>query len=175
MVLRVLTHAELVHVQPWFTDPDTQRFLGGPDWPARMMDLPARTVGQEFRGAIQTAAHQYLATRDDRPVGYIDCGTFDRWTVWDGTQPDAPVIRETLDIATGYLALVVDPAARGHGIGRAMLAALLQQPELDKVQRFSAGVETANLAGQRCLHAAGFRPHTPEPDYEDMLYYVLDR
>lgn len=175
VLLRTLTRADLADVQPWFTDPDTEHFLGGPDWPARMLELPAVTVGQEFRGAVQTGAVHYLATRDDRPVGYIDCGTFDRWAVWDGTDPDAPVIHETLDVPTGYLALCVDPAARGQGVGRAMVTALLRRPELGTVRRVAAGVDAANPACQHCLRAAGFRPHTPEPDFEDMLYYLIDR
>jgi hypothetical protein len=80
--------------------------------------MSERTVGQEFRGAVQTAAVRYLAGRADHAVGYIDCGVFDRWAVYDGSDPDAPVIS---------------------------------------------------------LRAAGFRLHTPRPDFEDMLYYLLDR
>jgi hypothetical protein len=33
--LRQMTVGHLIMVQPWFDDPDTRRFLGGPDWPAR--------------------------------------------------------------------------------------------------------------------------------------------
>jgi RimJ/RimL family protein N-acetyltransferase len=175
VILRPLTSAELPVVRPWFADPDTRRFLGGPEWPARMLELGQRTVGQEFRGATQTGAVHYLATRAGQPVGYLDCGTFDRWAVYDATNPDAPIIRDTLDVPTGYLALCVDPARRGQGIGRAGIDALLRRPELAAVQRFAAGVEPANLACRRCLRGAGFHPFTPEPDFEDMLYYVRDR
>ena len=36
------------------------------------------------------------------PVGYIDCGTFDRWTTWDGNQ-----VLEVVDVPSGGLALTV--------------------------------------------------------------------
>lgn len=175
LVLRTMTQDDLPAVRPWFADPETSRYLGGPEWPAQMMALDDRLIGEEFRGAVQTGAVRYLAVREERPVGYVDCGTFDRWSVYDGTDPDAPVIRETRDVATGYLALCVDPALRGQGIGRALLAALVARPELAGVRRFAAGVDTDNHACRRCLAAAGFHPDTPEPDYEDMLYYVRDR
>jgi hypothetical protein len=111
LALRALTYAVLGQVRPWFADPDTQHFLGGEDWPGRMLELGEQLVGQEFRGAVQTGAYHYLATRDDRAVGYIDCGTFDRWAVYDGDHPGDP-IRETVDVSTGYLALCVDPVVR---------------------------------------------------------------
>lgn len=175
VTLHEFDRADLPTVAPWFADPDTRRFLGGPDWPGRMLDVSARTVGQPFRGAVQTAAVHYLARVDGDPVGYLDCGTFDRWSVYAGEGPDGPIIVETRDIPTGYLALCVDPARRGHGIGRAMLAALPRRPELAGVQRFAAGVDADNHPSRRCLHAAGFRPDRAEPDFEDILYYVHDR
>jgi hypothetical protein len=48
-------------------------------------------------------------------------------------------------------------------------------PELGRVRHFAAGVDQDNHACQRCLRAAGFQLHTPRPDVEDMLYYLLDR
>jgi hypothetical protein len=47
-----------------------------------MLDHGERAVGEMFRGAVQTAAHHYLAETNGRAVGYIDCGTFDRCTVY---------------------------------------------------------------------------------------------
>ncbi len=77
--------------------------------------------------------------------------------------------------APGYLALCVDPATRHQGVGQAMLAALSRRPELAAVRRLAAGVEPANQTCVGCLHAAGFRPYTTEPDFEGMLYYLHDR
>jgi RimJ/RimL family protein N-acetyltransferase len=165
-----MTRDDLPTVRPWFDDPDTVRFLGGPDWPARMLDLAVITVGQEFRGAVQTSAAHYVAMDDDQPVGYVDCGTFDRWAVHDGT-----AVTEVADVVTGYVALCADPAARRQGAGRAMLDALVREPALADVQRFAAGVDPDNLPCMRCLRAAGFRLYSTEPDYEGMLYYLRDR
>ncbi len=173
--LRPLTRTDLAAITPWFEDPDTRRFLGGPDWPAAMLDHGERAVGETFRGAVQTAAHHYLAELDARAVGYIDCGTFDCATVYGGEGPDGPVSTESIEVATGSIAVVVDPAFRRGGIGRVMIAALLARPELAFVALFEAGVEPENVACRRCLERAGFCVLSPEPDYEGMLYYRAAR
>jgi RimJ/RimL family protein N-acetyltransferase len=74
-------------------------------------------------------------------------------------------------VATGSIAFVIDPQLRRRGLGRAMIAAVTQQPELQLVELFEAGVEPANTASRRCLEDAGFHVRTDEPDYEGMLYY----
>ena len=66
---------------------------------------------------------------------------------------------------------MIDPALRGGGLGRAMIATLTDQPELRLVELFEAGVEPENIASRRCLEAAGFRLRSVEPDFEGMLYY----
>ena len=76
-----------------------------------------------FRGAVQTAAYHYLAELDGRAVGYIDCGTFDRATVYCGDVPDGPVIAESIEVTTGSIAFAVHPALRRRGVGRVMIAA----------------------------------------------------
>lgn len=75
-VVRVhpFTQADLLGIVPWFEDPDTQRFLGGPDWATAMLGHADRSIGTTFRGARQTGAHRYLASAAGTPVGYIDCG-----------------------------------------------------------------------------------------------------
>ena len=158
-------------VTPWFEDADTRRYLGGADWPAAMLDHAERAIGETFRGAVQTAAYHYLAEVDGLAVGYIDCGTFDRATVYGGEGPDGPIITESIEVATGSIAFTVDPAVRRRGVGRVMIAALLARPELAFVELFEAGVEPENVAGRRCLEAAAFRARSPEPDYEGLLYY----
>ncbi len=62
--LRAFTHADLPIVASWFRDPDTRPYLGGPDWPAAMLEHGERALGETFRGAVQTAAHRYLAELD---------------------------------------------------------------------------------------------------------------
>jgi RimJ/RimL family protein N-acetyltransferase len=171
ITLRPLTRTDLAAITPWFKDSDTRRHLGGPDWPAAMLDHAERAIGEPFRGAVQTAAHHFLAEDDGRAVGYIDCGTFDRATVYGGEGPDGPIITESIEMAIGSIAFAVDPSLRRLGVGRAMIAALLARPELAFVELFEAGVEPENVASRRCLGRAGFCVHSPEPDYEGFLYY----
>jgi hypothetical protein len=64
------------------------RFLGGPGWPAVMLANAERAVGTDFRGARQTAADHFLAIAKGVPVGYVDCGTFDRCAVYGGEGQD---------------------------------------------------------------------------------------
>jgi RimJ/RimL family protein N-acetyltransferase len=175
VTLRPLTRADLATATPWFCDPDTRRYLGGPEWPATMLDLAERTVGEEFRGAIQTGAHHYLAEVDGGAVGYIDCGTFDRCTAYAGEGPDGPIVSESIDIATGSIAFVIDPRLRRRGLGRAMIIALMRRPELRFVRLYEAGVEPENAPSRWCLDAAGFQLRSAQPDYEGMLYYRAER
>ena len=171
MTLRNFEREDLATVEPWFNDPDTQRYLGGSDWPQRMLEHGERTVGETFRGAVQTSAHRYLAHVHGRPCGYVDCGTFDRCTVYGGEDERGPIVIGTLHVPTGSIAFVVDPALRGRGVGREMLDALFRRPELRPVELFEAGVEPENVRSRRCLERAGFRLRSRQPDFEGMLYY----
>jgi hypothetical protein len=72
VVLRRLTTQDLPAIVGWFQDPDTSRFLGGPDWPVEMLANAQRAVGSDFRGARQTAADHFLALANGVPVGYVD-------------------------------------------------------------------------------------------------------
>jgi RimJ/RimL family protein N-acetyltransferase len=85
--------------------------------------------------------------------------------------------QQVVDVATGSIAFVVDPAVRrrGLGLGRAMISALMRQPDLSFVKLFEAGVEPENTASRRCLDAAAFRLRTGQPDCEGMLYYERSR
>jgi RimJ/RimL family protein N-acetyltransferase/ketosteroid isomerase-like protein len=169
--LRPLTSADLLVIAPWFEDPDTRRFLGGPDWPAAMLATSERSIGTTFRGATQTGAHHYLALADGTPVGYIDCGTFDRCTVYGGEGQDGPIILDSIEAITGSIAFAIDPERRHRGLGVRMIRALTGHPDLLDVELFEAGVEPDNTASRRCLEAAGFRVRTEQPDVEGMLYY----
>ncbi len=173
--LRPLTPADLPPITPWFEDPDTSRFLGGPEWPAQMLALAGRSAGTMFRGARQIDTHHYLALAAGTPVGYIDCGTFDRCTVYGGEGPDGPIIVETIDAVTGAIAFVIAPELRGRGLGRAMIAAMVARSELRDAELFEAGVEPQNTASRRCLEASGFELGSERPDFEGMLYYRVWR
>jgi len=173
VVLRRLTTRDLPGIIGWFQDPDTSRFLGGPDWPAAMLANAQGAVGTAFRGARQTAADHFLALTNGVPVGYVDCGTFDRCAVSGGEGQDGPIILDTIEAITGAIAFTVDPARRREGFATQMIRALIEHPDLGTVELFEAGVEPENHASRRTLEAAGFRLRSPEPDCEEMLYYEL--
>ena len=167
--LQTFQREELPLVEPWFLDAETQRWLGGPQWPRRMLDLAGRPLG-EFRGAKETGRFRWLAWDGETPVGYLDCGTFDRWTTWDKDD-----ITETVDVPSGGLALTVGPACRRVGYGREMLNALFEAPEVAEIQLFGGGVEPENVPCVACLKAAGFSQQDREPDFEGMVYFVRRR
>jgi RimJ/RimL family protein N-acetyltransferase len=175
LLLRTLTPDDLSTVSPWFEDSQTSRYLGGRDWPRRMLELDERLIGIEFRGATQTSAHRFLAYWEDRPIGMIDCGVFDRWTRYAGEDADGPIITDSIEVTTGSIAFVIAPTLRNQGFGRSMIRALVEWSELSEVRLFEAGVEPENHASVRCLLAAGFVPHGSEPDFEGMVYYTLSR
>src|SRR5262249_13864623 len=113
----------------------------------------------------------YLALTDGTPVGYIDCGTSDRCTIYGGEGPDGPIVLDTIEASTGSIAFVIDPARRRRRLGTRMIRALTGHPDLLDVELFEAGVQPENTASRRCLEAAGFRVRLEQPDAEGMLYY----
>lgn len=175
VVLRRLTTQDLPAIAGWFEDPDTSRFLGGPDWPAAMLANAERAVRTDFRGAPQIAADHFLALADGIPVGYVDCGTFDRCAVYGGEGQDGLIVLETIDAITGAIAFTIDPARRREGLATRMVRALIDHPDLSTVELFEAGVEPENIASRRCLQSAGFELSSPRPDFEAMLYYRARR
>jgi hypothetical protein len=78
--LRPFERDQLPLVELRFDDADTQKWLGGPRWPRLALDLQHRPLG-EFRGATESGRYRWLAWERDKAIGYIDCGTCDRWTL----------------------------------------------------------------------------------------------
>lgn len=154
---------------PWFDDPVTTRWLGGTNW-LRLMVAMADLPLVEFRGANETGRYRWLAWSGEEPVGYADCGTFDRWTTWDGQR-----VRSAIEIPSGAIAFTVAPNRRRRGHGVSVLRALQEAPELSKVELLGAGVDPENTASIRSLRAAGFVEEFAEPDFEGMLYFLWRR
>jgi ribosomal protein S18 acetylase RimI-like enzyme len=140
-----------------------------------MLALAETVVGTTFRGAVQTGSYRWVAFEAADPVGYIDCGTCDRWTICDDGGDAEAVVRSVIDRPAASIALAVDPARRRSGIGRAMLRAALKRAEVRDVELFGAGVEPDNEASIRCFGAAGFLGQSVEPDWEHMLYFIRTR
>jgi RimJ/RimL family protein N-acetyltransferase len=170
VALRRLAPADLTAITPWFEDPDTRRSLGGPEWPAAMLDHGERAVGEMFSGAVQTAAHHYLALADDGPVGYIDCGTFDRCTVYGGEEQKSR--SSSRRSVTGSIAFAIDPSHRRQRLATNMIQALTHHPDLAGGGAVRGRVEPENHGSRGALEAARFRVRSPVPDCEGMLCYL---
>lgn len=167
-------HVEVL--EPWFDDPETQARLGDRSWIRRapsLLDLP---VGEEFRGMITTGRHMWISIDElDTPIGYVDGETYDRYAAWDGSDPDAPAISDVVELPSMGLTVVIDPARRRSGYGAATLRAAIDHPDVAHIRLFFGGIEPDNVASIRCAERAGFRCLRPEPDFEGMLYYSLER
>ena len=173
LCLKSFEREYLGQVESWFDDGDTGRWLGGPGWLRLVLGLADHPLG-EHRGAIETGQYAWSAWDRDKLVGYIDCGTTDRWTTWDGG-PNGKGVITTLPVASGNLAYVVDPVVRRRGYGTAMITTLLALPDLAHIELFVAGVEPDNVGSVGCLRAAGFEALDSRPDWEGIVYYVKRR
>ena len=173
MCLRPFEREQLPLIEPWFLDVETERWLGGPNWPRIQLDLADQPL-REFRGASETGRLRRLAWDDEVPVGFIGCETFDRWTNWAGRSEAVGAV-ETIDVPTGWMGYVVDPARRRRGYATAMIEQLMALPELEDVEMFTAGVEPENAASVRALAKAGLHPLRAEPDSEGIVYFIWRR
>jgi RimJ/RimL family protein N-acetyltransferase len=171
--LQPFAREQLRQVESWFEDPDTERWLGGQGWMRLVLELADRPLG-EHRGAVETGRYGWSAWDRDELVGYIDCGTTDRWTTWEGGTNGRGVVA-TIPVASGNLAYVVDPVVRRRGYGTTMIATLLTLPDLAHIELFAAGVEPDNVASVQCLRAAGFEAQDSNPDWEGIVYYFHRR
>jgi RimJ/RimL family protein N-acetyltransferase len=138
-----------------------------------MLDLADRPLG-EYRGAVETGRFRWLAWEQDRAVGYIDCGTYDRWTTWEGG-PSGRGVVATIPVPAASVTYVVDPELRSLGYCPAMVTAMMGMAELAHVELFGAGIEPDNIASVRCLRKTGFSVEDPEPDWEGFVYYLIRR
>jgi ribosomal protein S18 acetylase RimI-like enzyme len=134
-----------------------------------MLDLADRPLSQ-FRGAMETGRFRWMAWDGDVPVGYVDCGTYDRWTTWDGERVTAAI-----EVPSGALTFTVAPAARRLGYGRQILDQLFDAPEVAEIELIGGGVEPENVASIACLRSARFSQESAEPDFEGIVYFIKRR
>ena len=158
VVLRPFTEDLLSVVQPWFLHPEVNRWLGGPEWPARTFE--AGEDSSTFRGRRVLRGHSWVAVDEAGDVvAQIGGEIYDHW-YHDEPGP-----------AMG-LAYVVDPQRWRQGIGTAALLAVMSSPEVADAVLFAAGIEPENTASVRCALAAGLRPDSPIPDFEGIVYHL---
>lgn len=163
-------------VQSWFDHLEVRRRLGGPEWPARELRLMSVQPGEEFRGRRVLRAHSWVALDvDGEPVAKVGGDVYDRWTRYDGSRPDEPVVGAVEPGPAMGLAYVVRPSHWRRGLGRATLRAVVAHPSVADVRLFAAGIDADNTASRRCAVSAGFVPDVDEPDWEDTVYHLLHR
>jgi RimJ/RimL family protein N-acetyltransferase len=170
------TAQQLPLVQPWFLHPEVRRWLGGPEWPARELRLTTVMPAEQFRGRLVLRTHSWIALDPTgTPLAKIGGDVYDQWTRYDGSQPTQAVITSAEPGPAMGLAYVVDPQRWRKGVGRAVIRAAVDHPDVADVRIFAAGIDTSNEPGRRCAAAAGFYPDTDQPDWEDTIYYLLRR
>jgi RimJ/RimL family protein N-acetyltransferase len=162
-------------VLPWFSNPEVDRYLGGPDWPVRELRLMGSGLGEVFRGRRVLRTHSWVAF-DPSGVAVAKVGgeVYDRWCRY-AEGADGPVVDRIEPGPAMGLAYVVDPRRWRQGFGTAALRAAVDAPEVADVVLFAAGVEVDNVASARCAVAAGLTATTTGPDWEGMVYHVLRR
>lgn len=147
---RRLTDDDLELLHGWLNEPGVVRWWEGDDvsWEA---------VVRDYGSASTDPTEHWLATVDGHPVGWIQCFAVAEY-------PDEDEVRQwwALGIdrtAAGIDYLVGDPAARGRGLGTAMIRQFVdevvfgQHPEWTQV---CASPLSANVASVRALAKAGF-------------------
>jgi RimJ/RimL family protein N-acetyltransferase len=172
VVLSPFTEDLLTVVQPWFRHPEVARWLGGPDWPARALELQDSGIGETFRGRQVLRTHSWVAfDSSGDAIAQVGGEVYDRWCRYAET-PDGPVIDAVEPGPAMGLAYVVDPRRWRQGFGTAALLAAIHAPEVADVVLFAAGIEPDNVPSARCAAAAGLTPDTALPDWEGMIYHI---
>jgi RimJ/RimL family protein N-acetyltransferase len=170
------TESLLPAVQPWFEHPLVRHWLSGPEGPARELRLRESEAQGEYRGRIVLRVHSWVVLdAADEPVAKVGGDVYDRWTRFDGSRPDRPVINASEPGPAMGLAYVVRPDLWRRGFGVAALRAAVAHPSVADVRIFFLGIDADNEASRRCAASAGFAPDIEEPDWEDTVFHLLRR
>ena len=118
----------------------------------------------------------WLSVDDEHvPVGFVDAEIYDRYAHWDPADMSRQAVSDVVETASMGFAVVVDPARRSRGFGKATIRAAIEHPDVKNVCLFFGGVEADNAIAIACLQAVGLHRRSASPDFEGMLQYSLER
>jgi RimJ/RimL family protein N-acetyltransferase len=96
------------------------------------------------------------------------------WMIYESNLPIG-YIHMDVEGEIGYPAIAVNPDLHGRGYGRRILRELLNRPEVHTLERLEGDVERGNIASERCVTAAGFRPVSESYDADGLRRFVYLR
>ena len=134
--------SDLVILQSWFEDEELSERLGG------MLPL------QQYFDYVQSEPNYFA------------------WMTLEG---DTPVGAAFMQVESGEpqgFAFLVKPVLRSRGYGRLIVQKLMAQPEASTAKEWKVGIESDNIASQRCLASVGFVPESGVADEEGFLQYI---
>ena len=76
---------------------------------------------------------------------------------------------------TAAVAVIVSPDHRRRGLATAILRSLFHLPQTGGVDRIIGEVEVGNVAGERCVRAAGFEPCAAVVTHEGFIRFASRR
>jgi aminoglycoside 6'-N-acetyltransferase len=157
---RRLTDDDLPMLHRWLNEPGVVRWWEGEDvsWEA---------VVRDYGSANDEPTEHWIAVVDGRDVGWIQCYAWADYADEEETQAQWAAGVDRAGAGIDYL--VADPAARGRGIGAAMIRAFVDDVVFANHPSWtqaSAGPFLANVASWRALARAGFR-HLADYDAGD--------
>lgn len=144
--LQPLTRRDLTLLQEWFEDAEVHKRLEG------MLPL------LEWYGHVE------------QHPGY---GV---WVAFSNNKAVGIIMIEQEEDNTGSIAIVVDPLARGKGYGKNIISRAMNLPELERIQKWYAGIEADNTACLKCFESAGFTLEHAVPDEDGYysLWYIME-
>jgi GNAT superfamily N-acetyltransferase len=141
IILVSMEQSDLPTLQSWFEDKELSKRLSG------MLPL-----------------HKYFDYVQDES----------NYFAWMALEGDTPVGAVFMQIEPGEpqsFAFLVKPELRSCGYGRRILQQLIARPEVSDAKEWKVGIESDNIASQRCLVSVGFVLESSAKDEEGFLQY----
>lgn len=151
ITFRRLTDADLPLLHEWLNEPGVVRWWEGDD-------VSWKGVVRDYGSASTDPVEHWLASVDDRPVGWIQC-----FATADFAGEDEVEHWWRLGVertAAGIDYLIGEPSQRGKGTGSAMIETFVNEIVFKLHPQWSqvcASPQAANVASCRALTNAGFR------------------